>query len=103
MMWGSVTRLRVAASINAHGSNVRNWSAASPSPIVDVKVQPVASTESDMKVTRARLFSKPGTLPDVTAFDRIVSDGLTWQVQGDPAVFADVLPHIEAGLVRVTG
>ena len=103
MIWGTVTRLRAAATANAHGSSVYNWAGAARVTVYDVKVQPVDSAEGDMKVSRARLLSKPGTTPDLTAFDRLISDGLTWQIVGDPGVFGDLLPHVEADLIRVTG
>lgn len=55
----------------------------------------------DQVRTTRILYAPAGT--DLTPTDRIVRNGVTYEVDGDPAVYPGTLAHLEVNLKAVTG
>jgi hypothetical protein len=71
-------------------------------------VQPLTTTEElsdvDQVITRWRLYA-PATVT-LTAIDAVISDGVLYEVDGDPQIWSDMAGrphHLECYLRRATG
>lgn len=76
--------------------------------VTGCSVQPVSTTEDvsnvDQVVSRWRMFAPAATA--FTATDGVISDGVLYQVDGDPQIWSDLggnPHHIECYLKRATG
>lgn len=83
----TVTRLRATTSIDGRGSQVRDWLNASTEIIENVLVAPAAAGESHDNGREAvnrgwELFGL--TSIDLLATDRVLIDGATFEVDGEP-------------------
>jgi hypothetical protein len=104
-----VTRLRAElVSDGRHGGPSRAWAHASSTAITGVSVQPFATAESTIDAAyiadRLRLFAPPGT--DIVSTDRIVYDGVTYEVDGNAQPWHDLggqAHHIELVIKRLAG
>ena len=107
----SAVRKRAPFKLDKFGnpSGVRDWTAATSSPIERVSIQPDTSSEEtgdrSPVVTGWRLISARGVDVDLLPSDRVVFDGLTLEVDGEVARYrmAGRVHHVEARLKRVTG
>ncbi|WP_326792050.1 hypothetical protein OHA79_09620 [Streptomyces sp. NBC_00841] len=111
MFMQSVTILRAPLVIDKYGnpSSVRDWARATTTVVNGVSVQPSAGTEIDADrqtvISGWRLFTRTGVDIDLLPTDRVVSDGVTAEVDGEVARFrlSGRVHHVEAQLKRVTG
>lgn len=111
----SLVRLRAPLRRNRGGELVPDWSSdlVERVTITGVSVQPSSTDETSTaqftsRSIRHRVFSLPGTAPDVTAIDRIEFDGDTYEVEGDVNAWPDpfgavVLHHVEFVIRRDIG
>lgn len=99
-----ITRKRAPLVTDRYGKQVRDWSAAA-SVDYPAEVQPVSSTENVVNQarteTRWRVWLGPSA--DLAATDRVVWDGVTFEVEGDVERWKrrGRLHHLRAVLVRV--
>lgn len=107
-----VTRLRAGQRTTRGGDTVSDWTAEPEALVISgLSVQPATQNESsleraDYRETRYRLYSEPGTVPDITSLDRIVFEGETYEVDGEVALWPDPFTgqhHIEATIRRGEG
>jgi hypothetical protein len=111
MFLQSVTVLRAPLVVDKYGnpSTVRDWANAVPTVVNGVSVQPAASTEVDADrqtvTTGWRLITRKGTNLDLLPSDRVITDGITTEVDGEVAKFllGYRVHHVEALLKRVAG
>lgn len=101
----TVTRLRGTPATGSYGSVELDWT--DPDEVdYPAAVQPLSSSEDvvnqERTVTRWRVHTGPA---DVTAQDRVVWDGGTYEVDGDVEVHKrrGVLHHLEFVIKRVSG
>ncbi len=113
----TVTVLRAGSRVDGYGKTRpgTDWAASTSTVVTGCSVQPasaasgVGTTEhvtslGDLRVTGLRLFAPAGS--DITARDRVVIDGLAYDVDGEIGVFHDAVgraDHIEAFLRRTEG
>lgn len=99
----TVTVLRAPLITDRYGAKVRDWAHASSTSWAGCTVQPYSATEAavdrEYAATHVRLFAPPGT--SLLATDRVQHGGVTYDVDGDPALWAG--HHLEASLKRTTG
>lgn len=95
-------------SADRFGNFRRDWSNATSATVTGCSVQPFQATEStvdrEFASTHMLLFAPWGT--DLLATDRVVHNGQTYEVDGEPGQWRDdqgAGDHIEASLKRVTG
>jgi hypothetical protein len=113
MFHDTVTVVRAAVTQDRYGNDVHDWMSATRTTVTDVAVLPTTQTEDATGartgvVTGWRLYSKPGTEPDVRASDRVEWRGDTLEVVGEVARWPHPLRrgavhHVELELRRVTG
>lgn len=90
-----------------HGGKRRNWAAATSTVLTGCSVQPWAADEAtadrEFTATHLRLFAPYGALPLATS--RVVHDGVTYEVDGEPARWRDDSgpSHVEASLKQMAG
>lgn len=104
-----VTRLRAdLISDGRHGGLARDWPHAAAEVIDGVSVQPFATAESTLDAAyvadRLRLFAPPEA--DVASTDRIIYDGVTYEVDGSAQRWYDLAgraDHVEAVIKRLAG
>lgn len=102
-----ITRLRAGETVDGYGSTVLDWSAPDSLDVEGCSVQPVNIDEqhqAERDAVPARLFviAPPGA--DVIAVDRIVYAGRTYDIAGEPDIWATgVLDHVEFYLTDVRG
>lgn len=108
----TIVRVRAGEATDRGGNAVLDWGDDAVSRVlVDrVSVQPSTADESvdalgNVRAARYRVLSKPGTVPDVTALDRIEYDGDVWAVSGDVAYWPGPggRDHVEFSITRVRG
>lgn len=108
----SLVRVRAGERTDRGGNKVADWAddAVSRVLIDRVSVQPSSQTErvdevSNVRTSRLRVLSEPGTTPDITGLDRIEYRGDTWAVTGDVAYWPDPggMDHIEFVMTLVRG
>lgn len=104
-----VTRLRaVTVGDGRHGGSARDWPNATATVIDGVSVQPFATAESTLDAAyvadRLRVFASPGT--DLLPTDRVVFDGVTYEVDGGAQPWHDLAgreDHVELVIKRLAG
>lgn len=102
----TVTRQRGTVGEGSHGEPVIDWSTP-VTAVYSAEVQPVSTAEAlaaqQRTETRWKAFLPWGA--DVVATDRIVWDGDTFEVDGEPErwKFKAVGHHLELFLVRFEG
>ncbi|MEW2578346.1 hypothetical protein [Streptomyces syringium] len=108
----SLVRVRAGTKTDRGGNTVPDWSETDRVTISRVSVQPNLQTEATdptrtVAVTGWRVLSEPGTDADIRAEDRIEWNGMTLEVQGEVARWAEFqhggTHHIEFVMTRVTG
>lgn len=110
----SGVRVRAGSTTTRAGDQVEDWSdgAVDRLSVPDINVQPFTTEElvadtRDLLTTDRRLYSAPGTNPDLTGRDRFEFGGDTYTVIGEPAQWADPLRggvhHLEALLRKWSG
>lgn len=95
--------------VNArHGNRTRDWDQAGAVTADGCSVQPYGAAEvvadREFTATHLRLFAPPGTA--LAATSRVIFDGTTYEVDGEPATWRDLdgrPSHIEAALKRLSG
>jgi hypothetical protein len=106
----SVTRRRAPIITDPrYGDELADWANATTLVITGCALQPGPATEFTDPTRRAvttgwALFAPPGT--DLAAGDRVEVDGLTFEVDGEPADWAAPggrADHVAATLIRVEG
>lgn len=101
----SIIVQRGTSSTGGYGSTELDWSAPTETPLA-ATVQPLSSLEDvvgqERTITRWRVHTDPA---DITAQDRIVWDGGTYEVDGDVEVYKrrGVLHHLEFVVERIAG
>lgn len=98
----SITRRRAPVTTDAHGNEVRDWTAAVDTVIDGVNVQPNAQNETDTALRTAvttawRIQSAPGVDLDITADDRVVI------LDGDVPIECEVVGEVARWPHPVTG
>jgi len=108
----TLVRVRAGVRTDRGGNTVADWSAGAVTreTIDRVSVQPSSQTEttdgvSTVRITGYRVLSEPGTVPDITALDRIEYRGVTYTVEGEVAHWPDPDgdDHVEFGMRRIGG
>lgn len=110
----SAVRLRAGSKTDRGGNTSPDWSpgAVSELAVTGLNIQPNGQAESvdeqrNAVVTGYRVQSAEGTAPDITAADRLVWRGQTFEVDGEvatwPELFTDSVHHIDFVMVRATG
>ena len=107
-MHDEITRLRPGAKTE-RGSSVPDWTAATSLIITGCSIQPAAtSLDTEGRVLSiedaATVYAPKGA--DVKAGDRIVANGLTYEIRGEPRTWGSAsgrLNHIQLNLVRWRG
>lgn len=91
-----------------HGGQVRDWDAANAVIADGCSVQAYSAEEQaadrEFTATHKRLFAPPDTV--LAATSRVIHDGATYEVDGEPAVWRDLdgrPSHVEAVLKRLSG
>lgn len=105
----AVTVLDAPLVVDArYGSHRRDWDNAVATDLTGCSVQPYTSDEDvagrEFTATRVRLFTAAGPVPVATS--RVVVDGTTFEVDGEPARWVDGLgrpSHVEVVLKRLAG
>lgn len=108
----TVTRLRGAPVVDPYSgeANGVDWSDPSSLAIPGCAFNPGQSAEPDQVgrnaiITQPEVYTPPGA--DVTAGDRLVVRGLTYEVEGDPAdwrsPYTGWTPGLVVALKRVEG
>lgn len=105
----TVTRMRAPDAVDGHGNTAPDWSGVVESVSIGFcRVQPVTAEENMLNryesVLDARLLAPLGS--DVTYLDRIVADGVLFEVVGPSRSFrspSGAAEHDEILLRRVTG
>jgi hypothetical protein len=91
----TVTRIRAATTMDAHGNTILNWGAASSTAIVGCGVQPLDGSENvlgrDAVTTLLKLYAPPEA--DLLSSDRIQYGGATYEIDGNVQVL-DALPAL---------
>jgi head-tail adaptor len=113
MFHDTVTVVRPALTQDRYGNEVSDWATATRTAVADVAVLPTSQVEDATGArvsltTGWRLYSKPGTEPDVRASDRVEWRGFTLEVVGEVARWPHPLRrgavhHVEAELQKVAG
>ncbi|MFD8596971.1 hypothetical protein ACFV1L_18415 [Kitasatospora sp. NPDC059646] len=109
-----VVRLRPGTRTDRGGNTVPDWSpgAVDRLAVGRLSVQPAVQIERPGPdrtevVTGWHVLSAPGTAPDVRSGDRIEYDGLTCEVIGEVARWANpvtgAVHHVEWQMTRATG
>lgn len=103
-----VVIVRPGTVADRYGDSHPDWTAATRTTVTGAVVSPFAATENvvdrDMLLTNLRLILPAGT--DIAAADHVECAGDTYEVDGEPARWADDLgvpDHVEALLKRVAG
>lgn len=110
----SGTRIRPGTRVDRGGNTVADWSddAVSLLAVDRVSIQPASQTERvdetrDVAVSGWRVYSEPGTAPDVQFGDRFRHGVITCDVVGEVARWPDPLSggvhHIEFSIQRARG
>ncbi len=108
----AVTVVRAADTTDRYGNTVPDWDAAVEFEIGPLAVQPSTQSETndalrDATVTGWRVFSAPGTDPDVRATDRLKWQGGTYEVTGEIGRWTHpptgATHHVEFLIQKVTG
>lgn len=100
----TVTRLRASSAADRFSgeSTAEDWSSPDELAILGCGFDPGDSTEP-LEAGRDAVLAKPTVYApsgaDVTALDRLIVRGRTWQVDGDPADYRNPLTGWEPGLV----
>jgi hypothetical protein len=96
------------AAGDRHGARKRDWTRAVTTTVPRCSVQPYAATETttdrEFTSTHVRLFAPPGA--PMKATGRVVHNGITYDVDGEPATWRDLdgrPSHVEVALKRLTG
>ena len=102
----TVTRLRAPVTVDSHGNEVRNWSTATSVTMNGWLAQRIRDENNDNR--DARISDWHLTVPtgsDITALDRVVIDGQTFELDGPPnTAWTPRGPHhIECSLRVVEG
>jgi hypothetical protein len=98
----TITILTAATTTDLYGNTVPDWTSPA-SRTAAAYVRPVATSDEhaddgrDVSDRRWQLHTNDQA---VTAFDRIVRDGVTYEVEGDPLVWAH-LPGGRAGHTKL--
>lgn len=95
-----------AGLVTDHGAQVPDWTNPTVHAVTGCSVQPAGGSEDrvnrDAVTTQFTLYAPLDA--DVRATDRVVFDGVTFEVDGPPRRWATgVLDHIEANLRVVNG
>jgi hypothetical protein len=108
---GAQQLIRVRASEvtdGRHGGRARDWKTADTEVIIGCNVQPFATAESTLQAAyvadRLRVFAPPGT--DLLPTDRVIYDGVTFEVDGSAQRWHDFSGqehHIELVIKRLAG
>lgn len=101
----TLTVLR-AGTVSDHGTNVPDWTAATPHAVTGCSVQPAVGSEDqtnrDAVTITATLYGPADA--DIVHTDRVQYGGVTYEVNGPVRRWASgVLDHIEVSLRAVTG
>lgn len=104
-----VTVLRAPlGDADRYAAQRRGWAAATSAVLTGVSVQPMAASETtvdrEYTATRMNLYAPPGA--DLLATDRVVWQGVTYEVDGPPATWFDlngVADHVAAVIKRLAG
>lgn len=110
----TVVVIRAPIVADRHGNRVRNWAAATRTPVAGVSIQPASRGEQHDPGNRDRVVSgwsmqtRPGVDVDLVATDRVeLADGVVCEVVGEVArhthPFGGGLHHVEVALARTTG
>jgi len=112
MFTDTATILRPGVTTLRSGDEVPDYSTATQITIVRILMQPAeqstdVTASRDAQVSRWRMFSEPGTAPDIRKGDRLLYNNETLDLVGDARVFPDHLlggvHHLEALWKRATG
>lgn len=105
----SIVRVRAGERQDRAGNTLADWSNVSRETIDRLSVQPSTQQEtedstSNRQFTAYRVISEPGTVPDITAADRIEYRDKTYRVEGEVAVWPgfEGEDHVEF-LIRTAG
>jgi hypothetical protein len=100
----TVTRLRGVPSTDRYGATVLDWTTPGTLDIEGCGVNPGGSQEP-VEVGRTSVITRPEVYApvdaDVTAADRLVVRGVTYQVDGSPRAWISPLTGWAPGLVIV--
>lgn len=103
----SIVIVRPAWVTDRAGNRSEDWTATTRYPVDRVSVQPNAQAEEhgttgSTATTGYRVLTEPGTVPAVTAGDRVEWRDQTFLVDGEVAFWPDPrgLDHIEFRIVR---
>jgi hypothetical protein len=104
----TITILEAALEPGSHGTMHRDWNNAITTTVSGCSVQPFSAEEviadREFTATRMKLFAPFDTFLDATC--RVVHQGVTYEVDGQPAAWRDdmgVPDHLEAVLKRLAG
>lgn len=104
----SGTRLRATTSVDARNDTVQDWTTPGSLAITSVRLQPLRAEEIRPgftgEVVTHRLLA--ASTADILFGDRWQQDGVTWDVDGSPAIQnspAGTAAHLEVLLRRVSG
>lgn len=113
MYHDTVVIVRAGTATDRYGNQVSDWATATRTTADQVAVLPTSQAEDAAGnrttiTTGWRLYSRPGTAPDLRATDRVEWRELSLEVIGEVARWPHPLRrgavhHIEAELRRVTG
>ncbi len=113
MFSDTVTVVRAPVITDRWGNDIPDWGTANRVTVTDVTVLPTSQAEdaTGNRVTLTtgwRLYSQPGTDPDIRAADRVEWGGMSLEVIGDVARWPHPLRrgavhHVEAELRRMEG
>jgi hypothetical protein len=101
----TITRIRAPLIEDQYGvaAGRRDWAHADELDVLGCDVQPIAGSKYTLDreaiVARWRLFAPDGA--DIVATDRIRSDGLVYEIDGDVQIWAG--SHLESFLRRAAG
>lgn len=109
-----LTVLRAPVSTDRYRNEVRDWSAATRTPIDGLNVQPSGQSENrstgerDTVISGWRVYGGEGMDADVLATDRVeLADGTVCEVVGEVARWLDPhtgeVHHVEFALRKVSG
>ncbi len=93
-----------------HGTKRRDWDNATSTPLTGCSVQPISGEEAtadrEFTATHLRLFAPWAGTFVLGATSRVVYDGATYEVDGEPRRWRDDAgrgDHVEVDLKRLTG
>lgn len=106
----SAVRIRAPLVIDRYGAEVRDWDSAERTRLKRISVQPDGSSEASgerptLLITGWRIISDRGVRLDLLATDRVESDGIVMDVDGEVGHYRLGLRfhHTEVRLKRVAG